>query len=156
MNWIPEAVLVAATVGNGLLAGVFFAFSCGVAPGLRRVDDPSYVTVFRAINLGIVNGLFLLVFLAAPVATLAATALHLDTARQETLACLVAGLVLCLFSFAVTVLVNVPLNNRLATAPIGDAALLRKARDRFEPRWNRWNHVRTAASTAALVVLAIA
>jgi uncharacterized membrane protein len=63
--------------------------------------------------------------------------------------------VLCLFSFAVTVLVNVPLNNRLGTAPIGDAQL-RKARDRFEMRWNRWNHVRTATSTAALVVLAIA
>jgi uncharacterized membrane protein len=155
MNGIPEAVLVAATVGNGLLAGVFFASSWGVVPGLRRIDDLSHVTVFRAINRSIVNGLFILVFLGAPIATVAATVLHLDAARREELACLVAGLVLCLFSFTVTVLVNVPLNNRLSTAPIGDAQL-RKARDRFEMRWNRWNHVRTATSTAALVVLAIA
>jgi uncharacterized membrane protein len=155
MNGISEAALVAATVGNGLLAGVFFAFSCGVAPGLRRVDDNSYVTVFRAINRSIVNGLFILVFLGAPIATVAAAALHLDADRREALPWLVAGLVLSLFSFAVTVLVNVPLNNRLGTAPIGDAQL-QKARDRFEMRWNRWNHVRTAASTAALIVLAIA
>ena len=96
MNEIPEAALVAATVGNGLLAGVFFAFSSGVVPGLRRVDDLSYVTVFRAINRSIVNGLFILVFLGAPIATVAATALHLDAARRETLAWLVAGLALSL------------------------------------------------------------
>ena len=155
MNGISEAALVAATVGNGLLAGAFFAFSLGVAPGLRRVDDLSYVTVFRAINRSIVNGLFILVFLGAPIATVAVTALHLVAARRESLAWLVAGLVLCLFSFAVTVLVNVPLNNRLDTALIGGAQV-RKARDHFEMRWNRWNHVRTAASTAALIVLAIA
>ena len=155
MNGVPEAVLVAATVGNGLLAGVFFAFSSGVMPGLRRVDYLSYVTVFRAINRSIVNGLFILVFLGAPITTVAAMALHLDATHRDALAYLVAGLVLCLLSFAVTVLVNVPLNNRLGTAPIGDAQL-RKARDRFEMRWNRWNHVRTATSTAALVVLAIA
>jgi uncharacterized membrane protein len=155
MNGISEAALVAATVGNGLLAGAFFAFSLGVAPGLRRVDDLSYVTVFRAINRSIVNGLFILVFLGAPIATVAVTALHLVAARRESPAWLVAGLVLCLFSFAVTVLVNVPLNNRLGTAPIGGAQV-RKARDHFEMRWNRWNHVRTATSTAALIVLALA
>ena len=94
MNGIPEAVLVAATVGNGLLAGVYFAFSCGVVPGLRRVDDLSYVTVFRAINRSIVNGLFILVFLGAPIATVAATALHLNATHREALAYLVAGLVL--------------------------------------------------------------
>ena len=154
MHVIPEAVLVAATVGNGLLAGVFFAFSCGVAPGLRRVDDGVYVMAFRAINRSIVNLLFLLVFLGAPIATAAAAVLHLDGARREVLACLVPALVLSLLSFAVTVLVNVPLNNRLAAAPTGDAQL-RKARDDFEIHWNRWNHVRTATSTAALVLLAI-
>jgi hypothetical protein len=63
-----------------------FAFSSGVVPGLRRVDDLSYVMVFRAINRSIVNGLFLLVFLGAPIATVAATALHLDAARREALA----------------------------------------------------------------------
>ena len=154
MNGIPEAVLVAATVGNGLLAGVFFAFSCGVVPGMRQVDDLSYVTVFRAINRSIVNRLFILVFLGAPIATVAATALHFDAARRE--AVLVAALVLCLFSFAVTVLVSVPLNDRLGTAPIGDAQGRKEARDRFEMRWNGWNQVRTATSAAALVVLAIA
>jgi uncharacterized membrane protein len=129
MNGVPEAVLVAATIGNGLLAGVFFAFSCGVMPGLRRVDDISYVKVFRAINRSIVNGLFILVFMGTPIATAAATAMHLDATHREALDYLVTGLVLCLFSLAVTVLVNVPLNNRLGTAPTGGAQL-RKARDR--------------------------
>lgn len=155
MNGISEAVLVAATVGNGLLAGLFFAFSCGVVPGLRRVDDRSYVTVFRAVNRGIVNGLFLLVFFGAPILTVAATALHLDVSHREALPWLVTGLLLGLLSSAMTVVVNVPLNNRLGTAPVDGDAQLRQARGSFETRWNRSNHVRTAASTAALVVLAI-
>ncbi|MET4158513.1 anthrone oxygenase family protein [Agromyces sp. PvR057] len=155
MDWIPEAALVAATVVNGLLAGVFLAFSCGVVPGLRRVDDLSYVTVFRAVNASIVNPLFMLVFLGAPIATGAALVLHLDAARQDTPAYLVAGLVLGLLSFAVTAFVNVPLNTRLVAAPIGDAHQRMEARDRFEMRWNRWNHVRTITSTAAVVLLAI-
>lgn len=155
MNGISDAVLVAATVGNGLLAGVFFGFGCGVVPGLRRVDDRSFVTVVRAVNLSIVNGLFLLVFLGAPIVTVAATALHLDASGQEALPWLISGLVLALLSFAVTVAVNVPLNNRIGTAPIDGDTRLRQARDGFERRWNRWNHVRTVASTAALVVLAI-
>ncbi|QEO13093.1 DUF1772 domain-containing protein [Agromyces intestinalis] len=156
MNGLAEAVLVAAIAGNGLLAGVFFAFSSGVMPGLRRVDDDAYVTVFRAVDRSIVNGPFIVVFLAAPIATVAAAALHLDAAAQHALPYLVAGLVLSLVSFAVTGVVNVPLNNRLAAAPIGDAQLRKEARDRFEVRWNRWNHVRTVASTAAFVVLALA
>jgi uncharacterized membrane protein len=154
MNWIPEAVLVTAIVANGLLAGVFLAFSCGVAPGLRRVDDLSYVTVFRAINGSIVNPLFMLVFLGAPIASGAATTLHLDA--QGTLPLLVAGLVLGLTTFAVTALVNVPLNNRLVVAPIGDAQQRKQARERFETRWNQWNHVRTVTSIAAVALLAIA
>jgi uncharacterized membrane protein len=95
------------------------------------------------------------VFLGAPILTVAATALHLDVSRREALPWLVAGLLLVLLSSAVTVVVNVPLNNRLGTAPVDGDAQLRQARDGFETRWNRSNHVRTAASTAALVVLAI-
>ena len=148
MHVIPEAVLVAATVGNGLLAGMFFAFSCGVAPGLRRVDDRAYVTAFRAISRSIVNLLFLLVFLGAPIATAAAAALHLDGARQEVLACVVAALALSLLSFAVTVLVNVPLNNRLdSTEPVEEARAL------FERRWVRWNAVRTVVCTLSFLAL---
>ena len=68
-------VLAIATVVHGLLAGVFFVFACAVAPGLRRVDDRTFVCAFRAINRTILNGWFLSVFMAAPVAAIACAAL---------------------------------------------------------------------------------
>ncbi|ANJ28339.1 DUF1772 domain-containing protein [Agromyces aureus] len=156
MNGFSDATLIAAIVGNGLLAGVFLAFSCGVSPGLRRVDDLTYLTVFRAINRRIVNPVFMVVFLGAPLATAAATALHLAAPSQSSSAFVVAGLVLALFAFAVTALVNVPLNNALDAAPSDDARQRADARDRFEQRWNRWNHVRAATSIAAFVLLVFA
>jgi uncharacterized membrane protein len=46
----------------------------------------------------------------------------------------------------ITFTVNVPLNNQLATATTHNEAA---ARQHFEMRWVRWNHVRTISSTAA-------
>ena len=66
-----DALLIAAIVANGLLAGLFFVFTCAIAPGFRHLDDATYVRAFRAINRAILNGWFLLVFFTAPLATLA-------------------------------------------------------------------------------------
>ncbi len=64
-----DALLIAAIVTNGLLAGLFFVFTCAIAPGFRHLDDATYVRAFRAINRAILNGWFLLVFFTAPLAT---------------------------------------------------------------------------------------
>ena len=57
-----------------------------------------------------------------------------------------------------TFVVNVPLNNELQALQVdgADESTWRSARERFEPRWNRWNAVRTALavlSSASLAVL---
>ena len=43
--------LTAATLTTGLVAGLFYAFSCAVMPGLRRTDDATFITAMRAIML---------------------------------------------------------------------------------------------------------
>ncbi len=54
-----------------------------------------------------------------------------------------------------TATINVPLNNALQrlTPDTMDAAALKRARDAFEPRWNRWNAFRTACATLASLLL---
>ena len=50
-----------------------------------------------------------------------------------------------------TIAINIPLNNRLQaleTAAMDDVAM-EEARQAFEPRWNRWNVIRTVAACAA-------
>ncbi|WP_147918762.1 DUF1772 domain-containing protein [Ruania zhangjianzhongii] len=153
MNPIDTAVLAAALVWNGLLAGLFFAFACAIVPGLRRVDDHTYVTAFRAINQAIVNAVFLLVFLGAPL--LAAVTVVLRPA-DVALPWLIAGLVCAIATFAITVGVNVPLNRRLDDAAVQTAAELAAARGGFERRWNAAHLVRTLTGIGAVAFLAIA
>src|SRR5947209_4228225 len=68
-------VLVAATLLTGLMAGLFFAYSCSVLPGLAATDDRSFVQTMQWINRRILNGWFLTAFLGSMVLIVAAVAL---------------------------------------------------------------------------------
>ncbi|WP_030024054.1 DUF1772 domain-containing protein [Streptomyces monomycini] len=148
---IRTATLFAATVTTGLIAGLFFAFSVAVMPGLRQADDATFVTVMQRINSAILNGWFGLAFAGAPLLIAAAVTLHLHAGARPFLPWLAAALVLYAAMLVITFAVNIPLNNALdsAHAPGGLSAL----RAHFEDRWARWNLVRTLATTAALVCL---
>ncbi|MEY9211988.1 DUF1772 domain-containing protein [Thermobifida halotolerans] len=143
------AAVVAATVTTGLLAGVFFAFSVAVMPGLARVGDRGVVEVMQRINEAILNGWFLVVFLGSPVLSLVAVVVHVGSSGAV-LGWLVAALVGGVVSLAVTVRGSVPLNDALAQAgPVERMADPVGVRRRFEARWVRWNVVRTVASVLA-------
>ncbi|SBT41830.1 anthrone oxygenase family protein [Micromonospora auratinigra] len=149
VSGLRAATLLLATVATGLMAGLFAAFAYAVLPGLARVDDRAFVAAMRAVNQAILNGWFALCFGGALVCTLAAVLLHLPAASRTPLPWLVAALVLYGLVLAVTVAVNVPLNDRLdAGAAAGvDPARLRAA---FEGGWVRWNVARAVLNTAAL------
>src|SRR5690625_6898755 len=78
-------LLVVAIVANGLLAGLFFVFSIAISPGLRRVDDGTYVQAFQAINAAILNGRFLTVFFVAPIAAVVCVVLHISDRKSTRL-----------------------------------------------------------------------
>jgi len=151
----PGVLLVLALVGNGLLAGLFAAFSWAVVPGLRHVDDRSFIETFRAINSAILTPGFLVVFLGTPVVTVAVTASHLGPGQDASVPWLLAGTVCSVLSFGITAAVNVPLNRRLDAASTVTEAERRHARVAFEAPWSRWNLARLATSTAALALLAL-
>ena len=58
-----------------------------------------------------------------------------------------------------TLTINVPLNNQLQTLDLEAMSedALAEARDRFEPRWNRWNQIRTilAVLTSTLLIILV-
>lgn len=143
--------LVAATITTGLTAGLFYAYACSVMPGLRGVDDRTFVEVMQRINVAILNGWFVLGFVGALLSTGAAVALHLPAAGRDVLPAVVAALVFYVAALAVTRKVNIPLNDALAAAGqpgrIADPAAVRA---RFEARWVRWNVARALLCTAAL------
>ena len=58
------ALLFAATVTTGLVAGLLFSYAGSVMPALARVDDRTFVESCGASTSAILNGWFLVPFLA--------------------------------------------------------------------------------------------
>lgn len=154
MDAVRVVSLLAATLSMGLMAGVFGLYAHTVMPGLAKTDDRTFVGAFQAIDRAIINPWFLAGgFLGALVFTIAAAVAHLGRAP---LWWIVAALVLYLITFAITIRVNVPLNDALKAAGEPDQiADLAEVRQRFdEARWAAWNLVRAITTTAAFALLA--
>ncbi len=67
----------------------------------------------------------------------------------------VAGLSFIFGTQLPTIMVNIPLNNRVQTLNIDtlDETSQIAERQRFESRWNRWNVIRTVLASLASVLL---
>ncbi|MGW2019009.1 anthrone oxygenase family protein [Streptomyces sp. NPDC001927] len=139
------AVLTAATVATGLVAGVWFAYVCSVMPALGRADDRVFVEVMRNVNDVIQNPVFFTPFFGALILTAVAAWQLRGTAAKGWV---LAALVLYAAVFVVTSAVNVPLNDALAAAtdPV-------RARAEFESPWVAWNLVRAVLTTAGFACL---
>ena len=146
-----------------LVAGFLFAFAVVVMPGIKNLGDREFLLAFQEMDGVIQRGhpLFGLVWLGSVLALVAGLALgvgQLD-GLDRTLIVLASG-VYVLGVQLPTFIVNIPLNNAVNAFDIesADEAARRSARERFEPRWNRWNMTRTALAaltSAMLVVLLI-
>lgn len=149
------SLLVAATLTTGLTAGLFAAFSYAVMPGLRRVDDRTFVIAMQRINLAILNRWFAAVFGGALLFIVVASAAHAFAGDWAILLWVTAALVLFGATLAVTAGGNVSLNDRLGASGEADQVVdISRTRAEFEAPWVRWNVVRAVTSTAAFACLA--
>jgi uncharacterized membrane protein len=149
------ATLLAATVTTGLAAGVFGLYSHTIMRGLGVTDDRTFVGAFQAMDRAIMNPLFMLTFFGALLFTGAAAVMHVRDGRPV-LPWLVVAFALYFVTFAVTMAINVPLNDALKAAGdpdrIADLAAVRA--DFHEARWAAWNVLRAVLSTVAFGCLA--
>lgn len=144
---MSTVVLVAALIAAGLIAGLFYAYACSVMPGLARGDDKTFVEGMRGINIAIVNPVFMLTFLGAPL--LAGVAIFLNSGPRPWV---IAGFACLVAMIVITGVVHIPLNNALESGG-DDYAAVRAA---FETVWVRWNILRAVVSTAGFGCLAVA
>ncbi|SEF21936.1 Uncharacterized membrane protein [Amycolatopsis pretoriensis] len=144
---MSTVVLVAALVAAGLIAGLFYAYACSVLPGIGRGDDKTFVEAMRGINVAIVNPVFMLTFLGAPL--LAGVAIFLNPGPRPWV---IAGFACLVAMIVITAVVNIPLNNALESGGDDYAAV----RANFEAVWVRWNVLRAVVSTAGFGCLVAA
>lgn len=145
-------------IGAGTVGGVFFAFSTFVMQALAQLPVAGGVNAMQRINVVVLNPAFLGVFMGTAGVAAVGAALAVVTAGGASAALvLVAGVVYLLGSFAVTLVFNVPRNERLRRLEI-DSAEAAAYWPEYVREWTRWNHVRTAASllSAACAAGAIA
>jgi uncharacterized membrane protein len=157
---MSERLLMSATViaalGSALIGGVFFAFSSFVMGALARLPTELGVRAMRAINVVVINPLFLGALLGTALlcAGLAWRAISAWSAPGS--GWLLAGaLAYIVGTVAVTLIGNVPLNDALAPLP-PDSAEAAAAWQHYLRAWTLWNHLRTAAGLAAALALMLA
>lgn len=150
------ALALAAALGSGLVAGVFFAFSAFVMGALARLPAAHGIAAMQSINVVVLNPWFLGVFLGTGALCVGAAFAAFMLWPQPRAGWLGAGGALYLAgSLGVTMTCNVPRNDALAALSPGAADAARYWAD-YLRGWTRWNHVRTGASLAAAAAFCIA
>jgi len=156
MDLILTVLLWFSAIGCGLLAGLYFAFSTFIMRALDRTGAEAGATVMNAINVEILRSTFMPLFLGttASSAILALIAL-IRWGEPRSLSMFLGGVLYVVGMFVVTMVFNVPLNNRLAKTDSGEVNTVWR---HYLNVWTRWNLVRTLTSTvaSALFIAAIA
>ena len=113
-----------AALGSGLIAGFFLAFSATVMWALERQPQASGIAAMQTINVVVLNAIFLGVFFGTAILSVVLDIVALTRWTEPWSGYLLAGsLLYFIFTFLVTIIFNVPLNNRLAAVePDSEAA----------------------------------
>lgn len=157
MNFSPVVLLTAvAALASAAVGGIFYAFSTFVMRGLNRTGPAEAFIAMRGINAEAnANPAFLLFFIGSAVLALAVGVVALARIGRPGSWLLLAGAIFGVLGLVVTMVFNVPLNNRLDRADIADAVAEWQS---YFSAWTAWNHVRTGTGFvgAALMLAGLA
>lgn len=152
-------MLIITTLFAGLMAGLFFAWSVSVTPGLAGLDDRGYLQAFQEMNRAIQNPFFLMVFMGlAILLPLLCFQVYSPGGNMRFWYVLGAALFYVLGVIAVTFMGNIPLNNELDVLNIDNMTPEQMAffRRGFESKWNWLNVIRAICSSLSLLLLVMA
>src|SRR5215213_8253566 len=141
MTYVQHGLILAGLLATALSAGFFYTYSVSVMPGLTAADPSSAIRAMQGINAVIRTPVFAFAFFGSLVFPLAVSlAAWIGRERQVAVLALLSTALYGLGVFAVTFLVNVPLNEALAGAnPTSDTAASLWAN--YLGPWTVWNHV---------------
>ncbi len=154
--WLEILLLTTATTGAGLIGGIFFAFSNFIMKALRQLPPAQGADAMQKINVTVLNSLFFAVFFGTGfVALIVGIATPDPWSAAGGIFSRLGAVLYLLGTIGVTILFNVPLNDRLARTGLSDAALA-ETWSSYLSTWTWWNHVRTIAALLAAASFALA
>ena len=138
--WSPWAIALAlVAAANMVNAGTFLAFSAMVMPALQLTSAETATRTVREVNRRAPRPAFMFSFLGAPL--IAAILIVAMTVAGRLTAWAAFASALTIAAFVVSLVANIPLNNRLERADVGW--------DRFSSAWGRANLGRLVLSCLA-------
>jgi uncharacterized membrane protein len=140
---------IATALGAAAVGGIYLAFSLMVMPALARLTAAQATATMQEINRRAGQGVFIVVFLGSALLAVALALVEVFVLPSETAAFLLAGAALSFASAVVTVVGNVPLNNRLERDGVAFWP-------QYLPRWTALNTVRALLALAAVGVIVAA
>lgn len=153
---VSNLILVVSGTLMGMLSGLLYAFSVSVIPGLRDLVAQEHIATMQRINVRIINPAFMLTLLGPTGLIPLAAFLHRDNASFPLL--LAAAALHIIGVNGVTIVGNVPLNNRLAEVSVDrlnemEAERIRQDYHGQGSAWMRLHHVRTLAAVATTILV---
>lgn len=127
-----------------IMAGLYFTFSNTIMKSLKSMSNGADVMV--EINKVILNPVFMACFIFSGFASA-----YLTFTASDILA--VSGLLFFVGSTLVTIVKNVPLNNKLLAAQ--DYKVRQQVWGEYLSKWVFWNHVRTASTLGSGFLLVL-
>jgi len=139
-------MLFLTTILVGLTAGLFYAWSCSVTPGLKPLPDDQYILTFQSLNREIQNPVFFICFIGSAIVLPVSAGMYWGRSIRFWLLLGAAG-VYIVGVIGITGMGNIPLNDALDAFDVRHATTAQIAQQRalFEAPWNRLNNWRTVA-----------
>lgn len=137
------------------IAGFFYAYSVSVIWGFDDVDPATAISAMQGVNRVVRNAWFAPAFFGALLApALIGLMLLAGGYRSVAILTLAAAVIYGLGGFALTLMLNVPLNEALASVAMSsDPDAMARVWRNYRHPWMIGNHARTIASFVALASL---
>lgn len=154
---LANIILIITAVSTALIGGLFYGWSVSVIRGNRLLSDKDYVAFMQATNREIQNLLFFATFFGTAI-SLPVCAFFFYGVYPRFWFLLAGAACYLLGVFGVTVVGNVPMNNRLDQFEMDKATdeEISAQRKNYEERWNFLNHIRSVFSIFSILFIILA
>ena len=155
-----QFLLILTTFLCSLVSGLLFAFAVIVMPGIRNLNDKEFIRAFQVIDKVIQNNqpIFMFVWVGSILFFIAAIVFSFGELNTFSFLILILALILYLLGVQFpTLTINIPLNNKIQRLVVDsmNEPELKKAREEFETKWNKWNVFRSIISSMTSILLII-
>lgn len=138
---------------SAAIFGFFYAWTVSTMWGLDAADPRTAIAAMQSMNASVRNAAFAPAFFGTGPALLVAALAARRACPSAAQWFAAAGLTYILAAMLLTLLVNVPMNEALASSPAPqDRDQAQAIWQAYSARWQMWNQIRTLASGAALLM----